>query len=224
MATELTVIDPQEIQSFKQDGMSLIEQARQIANAIADTPTLQRAADMMLEAKRRVKIIEQRFKEPKRAAKLAHTEICNMETELCEPYTRVEIEIIKPAMAAFESEQGKKRRAEEEKQMAEARKKAEDERLAAAAELEKSGEKEVANQLMEAPVEVAPVVMPKVETPSGISYRTVWKYRIVNASLIPREYYVLDERRIQQRVNSLKGDANIPGIKIYTEKQVNGRV
>jgi hypothetical protein len=223
MATEIVTIDPKEVEGIKTESSTLIESARKVAHAICDTPTLQKAADMLLESKRRIKIIKARFLEPKSAAKLAHQKICDLETELIEPYARVEIEIIKPAMATYESEQEKKRRVEEERRMAEARKKAEDERLAAAAELEKAGEKEAANTLMDAPIEVAPVVMPKVETPEGISYRLNWRFRIVNPKLIPQEFYVLDEKRIQQRVNSLKGDTKIPGIEIYSEKSVIGR-
>lgn len=220
----VTAIDPTEVEVIKTKTTNLVELARQVAKAICDTPTLQKAADVMLEAKRRIKTIKDRFKDPKAAAKAAHSKICDLESSLIEPYERIEVEIIKPAMAAYQTEQEKKQRVEEERLLAEAKKKAEDERLAAAAQLEKSGEKEAAQTLIETPIEVAPIVQPRIETPTGISYRDVWKYRIVNPQLVPDEFWVIEERRIQQRVNSLKGDAKIPGVDIWKEKQVAGRV
>jgi len=224
MTNELAVIESTEVEVMRNDGTSLIESAKAVARAIVDGPTLQRAADMMLEAKRRVKAIKDRFKDSKSAAKKAHMEICELESSLIEPYERLEVEIIKPAMAAFDMAQEQKRRAEEERMMAEAKKKAEDERLSAAAELEKAGERDSAQMLMDAPVEVAPVVQPRMDAPAGISYRDVWKYRIVNPSLVPDEFWVIEEKRIADRVRSMKGEAQIPGVEVWKERAVAGRV
>jgi len=56
---------------------------------------------------------------------------------------------------------------------------------------------------------------PKV---SGISYRDVWKFEVVDKRLLPNEYLMADEARIGQVVRSLKGETTIPGIKIWCEK------
>lgn len=221
--TEMMVIDKDELQTMRSDGGSLIESAKAVARSIVDGTTLNRAATMMLEAKTRIKVIKDRFKDPKSDAKKAHQSICDLESELVEPYERIEREILKPAMARFEEEQQKKRRDEEERLNAEAKKKEEDARLKHAEELSKNGQSDLADQVLDEPVVVAPVVLPRIETPAGISYRDVWKYRITNEHLVPRQYLSVDDKKISGIVRALKNEAKIPGVEVYCEKSVAGR-
>jgi len=71
-----------------------------------------------------------------------------------------------------------------------------------------------------APVEVIvlPVVLPSsVQKAAGVSSQQTWKFKIVNADLIPREYLIPDERVIGQVVRGLKGKTCIPGVAVYAE-------
>lgn len=224
MENQVMVIERKEVETFQNEGMGAIAEAKEVARAIVDTATLTKAADMMLESKRRIRIIEDRFKKPKADAKTAHKSICDLENELVEPYERIEREILKPAIAAYNQEQDRKRRAEEERQREEQRKKAEDERIRIAAQLEKDGENEAAEELIDAPIETPAVVIPKEEAPSGISYRDVWKFQVVDDSLVPREYMTIDEKKIGGVVRALKGETNIKGVRVYCEKTVAGRI
>lgn len=61
---------------------------------------------------------------------------------------------------------------------------------------------------------VLPAAPPKV---SGLSSRQVWKYRVKNLSLVPREYLMLDEKKTGGVVRAMKADTNIPGIEVYPE-------
>jgi len=139
--------------------------------------------------------------------------------------------------AIARAEEEARRKAEAER--IEAERKAEEERLMAAAQAaEAAGDKQTADALAEAaievteaakeevaavvsePVTVAPVVLPKA-TPKlqgGPVYRTVWKARIVNERLIPREYLTVDMVKINGVVRSLKGATNIPGVMPYEER------
>lgn len=66
---------------------------------------------------------------------------------------------------------------------------------------------------------VAERVAPVAEVDkAGISYREVWKYEIIQASLIPREYLAVDEVKIGQMVRAMKDTLTIPGVRIYSEK------
>ena len=59
------------------------------------------------------------------------------------------------------------------------------------------------------------VTLPKATpTVSGISYRDVWKFRVVNAALVPNDYKVIDEVKISGVVRATKGTLQIPGIKM----------
>lgn len=224
MENQVMVIERKEVETFQNEGMGAIAEAKEVARAIVDTATLTKAADMMLESKRRIRIIEDRFKKPKADAKMAHKSICDLENELVEPYERIEREILKPAISAYNQEQDRKRRAEEDRQREEQRKKAEDERIKIAAQLEKDGENEAAEELIDAPIETPAVVIPKEEAPSGISYRDVWKFQVVDDSLVPREYMTIDEKKIGGVVRALKGETNIKGVRVYCEKTVAGRI
>jgi rubrerythrin len=125
----------------------------------------------------------------------------------------------KRAMIGYQQEQEKKRR-EEEARLAELQRK-EAERLAKkAAEAEAKGRTEKAEELRQQAQEastIAPIVPPKVEKINGIKTMKIWKFRIVNEKLIPRDYLMPDEKKIGAITKATKGTLEIPGIEIYPE-------
>jgi hypothetical protein len=136
---------------------------------------------------------------------------------------------VKGLMSAYDTEQERLRREEQARLEAIARKEEEERRLAEAIAAEEAMKaqgatrEEVAQEtaaILETPVTVAPVVLPKA-TPklqNGPIYRTIWKARIVNEALIPRQYMTPDLVKINGVVRSLKGAANIPGVQSYEER------
>jgi len=54
----------------------------------------------------------------------------------------------------------------------------------------------------------------------GISTRESWKFRVTDASAVPREYLCVDEKKIAAVVKLSKGDTQIPGIEVYREDTV----
>ena len=70
------------------------------------------------------------------------------------------------------------------------------------------------------PEPVAPLVSgpPKsLETDLGnTSFRTDWKAELVNPSLLPREYLMPDETKINAVVRASKGSIQIPGVRIFS--------
>ncbi len=98
-------------------------------------------------------------------------------------------------------------------------------KLAQAAILEQAGAKDEAEQLMtealqenEAPLAIK---IPEPPTPkvvmTGMAMVTTWKFRVINESLIPRKYLVIDAVSIGGIVRALKDKTNIPGIQAYPE-------
>jgi hypothetical protein len=65
-----------------------------------------------------------------------------------------------------------------------------------------------------APAPLPTIVQHAIPTVQGLSYVTEWFYEITDESLIPltHEYYSLDERKINSKVQALKKHANIPGV------------
>jgi hypothetical protein len=73
-----------------------------------------------------------------------------------------------------------------------------------------------------APRQVVVQAPPKV-TAAGTSFRSVWKFKVLDLALVPREYLILNEQMVGALARSTKGAMAIPGIEIYEEKTIGGR-
>lgn len=137
---------------------------------------------------------------------------------------------LKSIMSEYDLMEERKRKAEQDRLEAIARKEEEERRILEAIAAEEAmkargaTKEEVAQEtaaILETPVTVAPVVIPKA-TPKlagGPVFQKRWDFEVVNASLIPRQYLSVDLVKIRQVVTALKGQANIPGVKTF-EKRV----
>lgn len=103
-----------------------------------------------------------------------------------------------------------------------ARMKVEEEALARAEQLEKEGNKEQADAVVNAAADLptkATKMAPTRGTLGGTaSTRKVMKFRITNKNLVPENYKVVDEVAIRSAVRS--GCTKIPGVDIYEDTQV----
>jgi hypothetical protein len=144
-------------------------------------------------------------------------------------------------------EQDRKRR---EREAGATKRRVEEEALAKAAAREAEGDHETATlilnhaveqvETLQEPVPSAPMVLvapvaataPKVR---GVGFREVPKWRIkcghekaddpkcATCQSVPREYLVLDPKRVQARVNGFGINANIPGVEVWMEPQTSVR-
>jgi DNA repair exonuclease SbcCD ATPase subunit len=127
---------------------------------------------------------------------------------------------IKRSVLAYSAELERLRRDEQRRADEEARR--EREKLEAqAAKAAASGKVEKAAQLEQrAATVVAPVINMEAPKVTGISTREVWKFEVMNAAIVPREYLIVDETKVRKVVSALKGDTNIPGVRVYPEKNL----
>lgn len=119
------------------------------------------------------------------------------------------------------------------------RKAEEDRRVAAAAKAKAEGDAAEAARIaaLPPPVVVAAVAAPVAVLPpapviqrtvvqsstpkvAGVSTKTVWLFEVTDQAAVPREFLMVDERRIREFVQTLKESAKIPGVRIYSEQQV----
>jgi hypothetical protein len=210
-----------EIIDLKQEFESNIrEYVASLPVKITDNESYLLFAGELQEIKRRQKVIDDRLEPEKKKAYVAYMAWNDLIKELKAPLLLREA-FDKKEMSAWEQEQERIRREEEKRLQEEARKREEEARLQAAIEAESHGQKEEAEQIIEQPAYVPPVVLPK-STPkvSGISYRDNWTFRITDPNKIPREYMVPNETAIRKVVSALKDKANIPGIEAYNERIV----
>ena len=191
------------------------------ANAlkVIDTASYLAAGELWKSIKTLRAKIADTFDDIIKAAHLAHKKAIEKKKMHDDPLNAAE-RLVKKEMERFDTEQERIRKAEEDRLQKIAQKEAEDRRLEEALAAEKAGRKEEAAAIIETPVTIAPVVIAKV-TPKmegGPVYRTIWKFRIMNAALIPREYLMPDEVKIGGIVRSMKSAVSIPGIEAYEER------
>jgi len=138
------------------------------------------------------------------------------------------------AIGGYDQEMERQRLAEEQRlqneqrereaqENARLRREAEDRQLAEAEAALEIGDADLAEAIVSAPTLVElppsmPVIVPSAVQPvSGASTRTVWKFKIVDAAKIPREYLAVDEVKIGGVVRAMKGATAIPGVQAYPE-------
>jgi len=145
-------------------------------------------------------------------------------------------------------EQDRKRR---EMEADAAKRQLEEEALAEAAVREADGDHETATLILNHAVEqvetlqepapsapmvlVAPVAQATAPKVRGVGFREVPKWRMkcgheeaddpkcATCQSVPREYQVLDPKRVQARVNGFGINANIPGVDVWMEPQTSVR-
>lgn len=125
---------------------------------------------------------------------------------------------IKGKMAAYDAKQERIRREEEARLQRVAHRQAEEAALREAAAAEAAGDSEAAEAIMSEPVAAPPVILPSSTPRTGVTFREVWKFRITDERLIPRQYLMPDAKKIGGVVRAMRDGTQIPGIEVYSEK------
>lgn len=81
----------------------------------------------------------------------------------------------------------------------------------------------VETQVENAAVVTAPVIQVATAAPTvkGIATKRVWKYRISDASKIPREYMIPDDAKLSGMARALKGSVPIAGVEFFSEESLS---
>lgn len=218
-----TVVETEVVENIKQSGSPLLEQARSVARSIVGGETYKIAADFMLKIKSHRKLISEKLSPPKQAAHSAWSKICALERELDTPYEAAEVEV-KNGMSAYLREEEIKRRKTEAEMRAKLQKEEEDRRLETASKLEVEGKHEQAAAVIEKPIVTPPVTIAAPEKVQGESRKKVWRFKVTDDAIVPREFMVVDERKIRQAVNLYKDKTKIPGVDVWEDFEIGGRV
>lgn len=206
-----------------------VAEAEQFSNklsafVITNNEEYKEAGEYLVDLRKRIKVLKERFKERTKPFDLALKGLKDFFKAPISKMEEVDLRVSR-ALRKFNEEEEAKRKAEEEK----LRKLQEKEALKLekkAEKLEAKGNVLGAEQLKEQADELvsfSPIVESKVEKVEGLSFKTNWKFRITNANLIPREYMIPDEVKIGKVVRALKADTCIPGVTPYPEANPNVR-
>lgn len=164
------------------------------------------------------------FAPMKKRADEAKRAILDAERKLTVPLAEAE-RLAKDAVAVFQWEQDRKAELDRQKAQAEADERARREKAALEkrAAVVKSPEKAQA-LLDQAASIVAPVIAIETEKAEGMSTRELWKYRVVDVAIVPREWMIPNDAMLAGYARSTKGKVPVAGVEFYSESSVAIRV
>mgnify|MGYP001295961797 CR=1 FL=1 len=193
-------------------------------NISITTPESYEAAAHFLKGVKELMVkIKDTFGPLKKKASEAHKLVVKEESDQLAPLQSVEAQC-KGKMSAYLMEEEEKRKALQARLEAEAKRYQEEMRLREAVSLETSGDSEGAMAVLDAPDHTPPpLVVSNVPKVLGVSEREVWGFEVFDADLLPRTYLIVNVVAIRGVVLSLKGQTNIPGVRVFSEKKMTVR-
>ena len=209
-------VETESVKLLQSNALSLIEKAELVV--IQNDDDYQVASSMIMMAKDGIRKAEELFKPIKRKMDEAKKVVLDQERALVARYEPVKL-LLERKTFEYRREQEKRQREESARLAEMARKEAEEAAIQDALAAEAMGQNDVADQIMQAPVYVAPPpprpAAPKVE---GLSFQKNWKGRVVNFDLLPDMYKISNDSAINTVARSLKEKAKIPGVEFYCEE------
>ena len=198
-----------------------------VASAIVinDDITYAEAGEFQRSAKQMRQKIADFFAPLKKAAHETHKALTAAEKKEIDPIDTA-LQDVQRKMGAYQIECERQRREEEAILKAQAVEAAKQEALETAEYAEFMGNDTAAqairatadsNAQLAAHTVSVEKYAPKVD---GQAARTNWKFEIVDASLLPREYLMPDERAIGAIVRARKGAVNIAGVRVFSDTKV----
>jgi hypothetical protein len=203
--------------------------------AVTDAAAFTRVGELLVDVATHRREVEDWFKPVTDFAYRLHRALTERKNQVLRPLLAFE-STAKANAQAWQREQDRLRREEEQRLQEEARKR-EQERLAREAEsVEARGEAELAAQILEqaintpAPVFALPSTVPEVR---GMSFRSNWRWRPVGGdtpeararavNLVPRGYLDLDDKKLNAYAKAHGASAKLPGIEFYDAGSVSVR-
>ena len=213
------------VDEVESKALSIVDQAKAVV--VTDAETYTRAGALWTGIKDMIAEVKETFDPICDAAHKAHKAATAKRAQYLDPLEKASKDV-KSLMSAYDAEQERIRQAEQARLAEIARKEEEDRRLEEALLAEEFGDAEEAAAILEEPVHVAPVVVPK-STPKvqGLSYREIWAAEVVNIRELCRA--VADGRAstecisanmptLNRMATALKSTMNVPGVRAYSRR------
>jgi len=218
---------PPEVVEKAREAESLLRQVTSLT--ITDNQQYQTAGDFLKKVKSRYKDIEDDRKTitaPMNAAlKAINNYFKTPQTVLLQAES-----FLKKALVSYHTEQERKAQQEQARLNELARRDAEKKAIQLEAQAQKAlkkGQTEKAEDLMTVKDTIVPVAVVAPSAPpktSGQSFKTVWKWVVTDAALIPRSYMVLDEKQLNAIAKAgIKGAMAIPGVEFKEDTVMSVR-
>jgi len=204
------------LQKFEKEAPTVLERIKAMVVKTAEEYTA--ASEFKKMLKERQKAVNEAFDPIIKDAHAAWKKAIAQRDTYLQPYVQAENEV-NVRIKAYLAEEDRKQREAEARVQEMQRKEAEKLQKRAEKAAEK-GQTEKAEQLQEQAQQVqmvTPVVQSNVPKVEGMVKRKIWKFKIVDKGLIPREYMMPDEVKIGAVVRAMKSGTDIPGIQAYED-------
>jgi hypothetical protein len=194
---------------------------------VVDQPSLDVAERFRADIKALIGQIDKSFDPQISQAHKLHASLIKEKRKFMDPLEEAERIVNRQAIAPYlAAERKKKEDAERARAEAESKVRAEAEKAVAKAKAaEAKGDTAKADQIMDKALakvdgirNAAPIVPDAPDT--GLSLRREWKFVVTDASLLPAEYLMPDEKKIGRIVRASEGKLAIPGVKVWSEDRV----
>ena len=192
---------------------------RASALSVTDHKSAEEASLVLSSVKATIKAIKSYWELPVKRARDAWDILTERRGQMLAPLEQSEKAIKKMIVdyqVKVQAEAAEKERIAREAIMREEKRRQEE----LANEMAAFGDTQKAEEVRQAPVAAPQVVLattPKVE---GIQFSESWTFRVVDPSLIPREYLAVDEKKLAGLAKAMKADAKVPGVEFFSEKIV----
>ena len=208
--------DKQELTRHQQKAHAILEQARGLVVENADD--FQRGGVLVAAATLAMKELEEFCRPNIKRLDYAHKAAVADLQQYTVPLGKAK-KIASDAMGTWRREQQRLEDEKARKRREQLQKEAEDRRLAEAEHLEKLGRKAEADAALERPV-ATPIVTVQSEIPKIPGQHPVitWRARVIDASLVPDAYKLVDMTGLNALARSLKDKAVVPGVEFYPDE------
>lgn len=216
---ELTVVAP-DIQAVVASGVALLQKVKKLK--VVDEKTFKEGGDLLTAIRAQRLTFEPGMDKKCEEAHGIHRFMTQLRAKALAPYLEGEQEV-KRGLGNYQFQQEEKRREEAARLARKAQIEAEEKRKVEIEAARRAKDAEAVRELKAAPI-IPEVPMPKTQEPPklpGTSFRTIWKFKIVEESKIPRSYLMPNETAIGATVRALGDKSAIPGITVYREQVVS---
>lgn len=199
---------------------NLIDVCQKLAANIKDDRTCMMAEQKMNDVKAKKKFLETLFANAVAKAKASYDEIKGLRDQATRPCDNA-LDILKPATIAFRDEQSRLQRIEQKKRDDDAEEQAQRDRDKSIKAAEKLGDKDLVKEIKNAPLPVAPPVMPAPMKAAGTIYQKRWYAEVTDIKALmravldgkaPAEAIAADMVYLNRRAVTDKDTLAIPGV------------
>ena len=196
--------------SYEANANSLLATMPKTDIVVFDQQSYEAAGAMLQQIAKIKKGIEAEFSEPIKKAHEAHKSLTALKKRFLDFASQGEAELRSKMSHYWQAEQARIA-AEEERKRQEAEK-----LMQTAVEAEAAGDTENAEiyTALAAMEEATVTVAPKA---AGVSFREVWKAKVVDESKVPREYLIVNQTALDAVVKATKGSIKIAGVESVKE-------